>query len=213
MLVIGGIVDAGREQDDGRVGRGGRRRDRFQRRQQFVRIIFDRRDAIAREQLGKQPQHDLAVFQHVGDARRRARIVLEHIESVGIDAHDIDAGDVDVNIVRHLLTVHLRAEHRILKHQVLGNDAGAQDFAAAIDVLDIGVDRLDALLEAAAQRVPFRCGKNARNDVEGMRRSCASGSPWTAKVMPMRRNKSSASRRRKSSTSGLICPSQSESAA
>ena len=163
---IGGIMHARRKQDHGRIGRGSRRRHRFQRLQQFVRVVFDRCDAIAREQLGKQPQHDLAVFKHVGHAGRRARVVFEHIEVVGIDAHDIDAGDVDINVVRHLQAVHLRAKHWILKHQVFGNDAGAKDFPAMVDILDIGVDRLDALLEPAAQRLPFRRRKNARNDVK-----------------------------------------------
>ena len=127
MLVIGRVVDAGREQHDGRLGGGGVRRDRLQRREQLVGIILDRRDAVAREQLRKQPQHDLAVLQHVGDAGGRARIVFEHVEGLGIDPHDVDAGDVHVDVVRHLLAVHLRAEHRILEHEVFRHDAGAQD--------------------------------------------------------------------------------------
>ena len=160
-------MDAGCEQHDRRIGGRGRRSDRLQRLQQFVRIILHRRDAVAREQLGKQPQHDLAVLQHVGDTRRRARVVLEHIESLGIDAHDVDAGNVHVNVVRNLLAIHLRAENRILKDEVLGHDARFENFAAVIDVLDVGVDGLDALLEAALEDVPFRCRKDAWNDVEG----------------------------------------------
>ena len=167
MLVIGGIEDAGREQHDGRIARGGRRRDRFQRFQKLVRIILDRRDAVAREQLGKKPQHDLAVLQHVGDAGRRARIVLEHVEAVGVDAHDVDAGNVHVDVVRDLLAVHLRAENRILEDQILGYDSGLEDLPAAIDVLDVGVDRLDPLRQAALQEVPFGGRDDAGNDVEG----------------------------------------------
>ena len=167
MLVIGGVVDAGREQHDRRIGRGGRRRDRFQRRQQLVGIVLDRRDAVAREQLREQPQHDLAVLQHVGDAGGRAGIVLEHVEGRGVDAHDVDAGDVDVDVVRDLLAVHLRPEHRILEHQVLRDHAGPEDLAPAVDVADIGVDRLHALLEAAAHEVPFGGGEDARHHVEG----------------------------------------------
>ena len=73
---------------------------------------------------------------------------------------------MDVDVVRHFLAVHLRAKHRILKDQILGHDAGSEDFAAAIDVLDVGVDGLDALLEAAPHDVPFLGGDDARNDVE-----------------------------------------------
>ena len=102
--------------------------------EQFVRIVLDRRDAVAREQVRKQPHHDFAVLQHVGDAGRRAGIVFQHVEIVGIDAHDVDAGDVDIDVVRHVLAVHLRPEHRVLEDQVVGDDAGAQDVAAVVDV-------------------------------------------------------------------------------
>ena len=166
VLVIGRVVDAGRQQHDRRLGGRGRRCDRFQRRQQLVRIILDRRHAIAREQLGKKPQHDLAVLQHVGNAGRRAGVVLEHVEIVGVDAHDIDAGDMHVDVVRHFLSVHLRAENRILKHQVFRNDAGLENFAAAINVLDVGVDGFDALLQAPLQNLPFGGREDARDDVE-----------------------------------------------
>ena len=167
VLVIGGVVDAGREQHDGRIARGRRRRDRFQRREQLVRIVLDRRDAVAREQFREQPHHDLAVLQHVGDAGGRARIVLEHVERLGVDAHDVDAGDVRVDVVRHLLSAHLRAERRIAEHQVVGHDAGAQDLARAVDVLDESVERLDALRQALFQQPPFGRRHDARDDVEG----------------------------------------------
>ena len=155
MLVIGRVVDAGREQHDGRLGGGGVRRDGLQRREQFVRIVLDRRDAMAREQVGEQPQHDLAVLQHVGDAGGRAGIVFQHVEGVGIDAHDVDAGDEHVDVVRHALAVHLRPEDRVLEHEILRDDAGAQHLALGIDVLDVEVDRLDALFEAALDGLPF----------------------------------------------------------
>ena len=106
-------------------------RDRLERREQLVRIVLDRRDAVAREQVGEQPQHDLAVLQHVGDAGGRAGIVFQHVEGVGIDAHDVDAGDEHVDVVRHALAVHLGPEHRVLEHQVFRHDAGAQHLALA----------------------------------------------------------------------------------
>ena len=139
---------------------------RLQRREQFVRIVLDRRHAMAREQLRKQPHHDLAVLQHVGDAGGRAGIVFQNVEGLGIDADDVDAGDVDVDVVRHLLAVHLRPEHRIPEHQVFRHDAGAQHLAAAVDVAEIEVDRLDALLQPLAQQVPFLGGEDAGDDVE-----------------------------------------------
>ena len=167
VLVIGRVVDAGREQNHRGIGAGVHRRDRFQRRQQLVRIVLDRRDPMAREQFRKQPQHDFPVLQHVGDAGGRAGVVLEHVEDLGIDAHDVDAADMDVDVVRHLLAVHLRPEHRVLKHQVFRDHAGPQNLASRIDVAQIVVDGLDALLETRAQDVPFGGGQNARQHVEG----------------------------------------------
>ena len=156
----------GREQHHRRVGGRGARRDRFQGREQLVRVVLHRRDAVAGEQLRKQPHHDLAVLQHVGDAGGRAGIVLEDVEGVGIDPHDVDAGDMDVDVVRHLEAVHLRPEHRVLEDEVLGHDAGLERLAAAVDVLDVEVERLDALLEPEAQPRPFVRRQDARQHVE-----------------------------------------------
>ncbi len=121
---------------------------------------------MTREQLGKQPQHDLPVLQHVGDPGRRAGIVLEHVEDVGIDPHDVDAGDMHVDVVWHFLAVHLRPEHRVLEHQVLGDDTGPEDLAPAVDVADVVVDGFDPLLEPAAQDVPFGGCQDAWQHVE-----------------------------------------------
>ena len=167
MLVIGGIVDAGRHQRHRRLGRGAERRHRAQRRQQFVRIVFHRRDAVAGEQVRKQPHHDFAVFQHVGDAGRRARIVLQHEELFRIDADDVDAGDVDIDVVRHVLAVHFGPEHRVLEDQVVGNDVGAQDIAAVIDVAQEHVERAHPLLQAFFEDGPFLRRYDPRDHVEG----------------------------------------------
>ena len=48
--------------------------------EQQVGIVRDRRDAIAREEIGKEPHHHLAVLEHVRHARRHAQVVLEHVE-------------------------------------------------------------------------------------------------------------------------------------
>ncbi len=122
---------------------------------------------MAGEQFRKEPQHDFAVLQHVGDAGGRARIVFQHIEGFGVDPNDIDAADMDVDVVRHLLAVHFRPEHRILEHQIFRHHAGFENFAPGVDVADVMVDGFDALLEPGAQDVPFGRGENARQHVEG----------------------------------------------
>ncbi len=166
MLVISGVVDARRHQRHRRLRRRAAGRHRAQRGKQLIRIAFDRRDAMPREQIRKQPHHDLAVFQHVGDARRRTRIVLQHDEIVGVDPDDVDPGDMDVHVVRDVLAVHLRTEHRVLEDQVLRHDLGAEDVAAVIDVAQEHVERAHALAQPLLQQRPFPRRQDARDDVE-----------------------------------------------
>ena len=119
------------------------------------------------EQVRKQPHHDFAVFQHVGHAGGRARIVLEHEEIFRLGPDDVDAGDMHIDVVRHVLAVHLGPEHRVLEDQVVGDDIGAQDVAAVIDVAQEHVERAHPLLQALFQQRPFLAGEDAGNDVEG----------------------------------------------
>ena len=121
---------------------------------------------MAREQFRKQPHHDLAVLQHVGDAGGRARIVLEHVEFIVVDADDVDAGDLHVDVVRHFDSDHLRPECGIAEHEIVGDDAGAQDFARAVD------SSMNALSALTRWVRPFRAAAirrrhDARDDVEG----------------------------------------------
>ena len=122
---------------------------------------------MPREQIRKQPHHDLAVFQHVGHARWRARVVLQHDEILGVDPDDVDPGDVDIDVVRHVLAVHLGAEYRVLKDQIVGHDLGAKDVAAVIDVAQEHVERAHALAQALFQQRPFLGREDAWDDVEG----------------------------------------------
>ena len=118
------------------------------------------------EQVRKQPHHDFAVFQHVGDAGRRARVVLENEEFIRIGADDIDPGDVDIDVVGDVLAVHLRPEDAVLEDQVVRNDVGPEDVAAVIDVAQEHVERADALFQALFQKRPFLRRHDPRDHVE-----------------------------------------------
>src|SRR5205814_6099609 len=133
----------------------------------FVRVLFHRRDAVAGEQVRKQLHHDFAVFQHVGHAGRRTRIVLQHEEVFRVDPDNVDAGDVDIDIVWHGLAGHLRPEHRIMEDQVVGDDVGAQDIAAVIDVAQEHVERAHPLFQAFFEYGPFSGRDDPRGYVEG----------------------------------------------
>ncbi len=90
VLEVGGVVDAGGEDDDRRVG-DVRRRGRLQRGQQPARVVVDRLDAVVGEQLRQHLAHRRPVGDDVADARRRAQVVLEHPEVAGLVAHQVDA--------------------------------------------------------------------------------------------------------------------------
>src|SRR3712207_6903695 len=52
-------------------------RSRPQGRQQLLGIGFHGCDAVPRKELRKQPEHDLAILEHVGHAGRRPRVRSE----------------------------------------------------------------------------------------------------------------------------------------
>ncbi len=72
-----------------------------------------------------------------------------------------------VDVVRHVLAVHLRPEHRILENQIVGNDVGAQDIAAVIDVAQEHVERAHPLLQAFFEDGPFLARHDPRDHIEG----------------------------------------------
>ncbi len=167
MLEEGGIVDAGRQHRDIRRALAGRRRDGLQRAQQHLRILPDRRHAVAGKKLREEVHHRLAVLQHVGDAGGRAQIVLQHVELVLADPHDVDADDVAVDVERRVVADHLRQEGIVAEDQVGGDAAGADDLLAMVDVVEEGVERPHPLLDAALQVAPFMRGNDARHEIEG----------------------------------------------
>ena len=161
VLVVGRVERPRRHQRDGRLGRRGRRREAAQRRQQLVGIVLDGRDARLGEEVGEEPHHHVAVLQHVGDAGRRARIVLQDVEVLVVGPDDVDAGDLHVDVVRQLDAHHFRAERRVLVDEILRHDAGADDLGLGVDVGEEGVERGDALGQASREQRPF-AGRSAR---------------------------------------------------
>ena len=113
VLVEGRVEVAGGEQHAHRLLPAPVRRDRAQRLEQQVGIVVDRLDREHLEYLGAQPDHRLAILEHVGDARRRARIVLEHEEVGRAGAHHVDAADMRIDVVRRPDAGDLRAELRV----------------------------------------------------------------------------------------------------
>ena len=166
VLEISAVVAAWREQHDhGSVGVA--RRNGAQVFQQALGIIADRHDRLAREGIGKEPHHDLAVLEHIGDARRRAHIVLEHEEIALAGADQVDAGDMRIDIARRLDAEHLGAKGRVRQHELRRHEARLDDLLVVIDVVEEDVDRLHPLNAAALDKLPFGAGEDTRDQVEG----------------------------------------------
>ena len=165
MLEVRAVVRAGCQYRDGRVAHA-RGRHGAQVVEQHVGVVIDRCDRNAREEIGEQPHHHLAVFEHVRDARRRAQVVFEHVKRVAVDFDDIDAGHVHVNVGGHVDAAHFRAEQDVAEDLLLGNDAGLDDFLAVINVFEKSIQRAHALAAAVGQSFPRARPHDARDDVE-----------------------------------------------
>ena len=167
MFVIGRIILAGREHDDVGLARAGGRRDRTQRSQQRVGIILDRQDEMVGEEIGREPDHHFAIFEHVGDAGGRAHIVFQHVEIVIVDPDDVDPGDMGPDVMRDGVALHFRAVARIAQNEVARDNSRAENGLFAIDVGQEHVQGLDPLDQARLESSPFVAAEQARHDVEG----------------------------------------------
>ena len=106
MLEVGAVVGAGGEQHDCRVG-DALGSDTLEILQQHVRVVLDGFHSVSGKQLGKEPHHHLAVFEHVRDPGGDAQIVLEYTEAAVVVANDVDTADVRVDAVGHVDALHL----------------------------------------------------------------------------------------------------------
>ncbi len=167
MLEVGAVVRPRRHDRHGRIGIGQRWRNGAQAAQQLRRIVRDRRDPVVMKQAREQAHHHRTVLEHVRHARRRAQIVLEHVELAFGDAHDVDPGDMDIDIAGHVHVLHLGAIKLVAHDLRRGNHAGLDDFLAVIDVVQEQVEGADALEQAGLQLAPLGARQNARDDVEG----------------------------------------------
>ncbi len=166
MLEIGAVVAARCQQHHDRVFRA-RRRHGAQVFDQPLGIVANGRDALPGEGVGKEPHHDLAVLEHIGDARGRAHIVLEHEEVTLSGADQIDASDMGVDVVRRLDPDHLGPEGGIEQNEFGRHKSCLEDLLVVIDVVEEDVDRLDALNAAPLDQIPFGAVEDAGNEVEG----------------------------------------------
>ena len=128
------------------------------------------RHAVGIEQLGKQPHHHLAVFQHVAHTAGHAQVVLQHVVlaialRIG-GAHDVNTRDVRINLVRHIDADHLGAELGVVLNLLARHNARLDDLLVVVNVVDESVERRDALHQPFLHAGPLVRGNDAGNQVK-----------------------------------------------
>ena len=166
VLVVGGVVHAGREQDDGEVAarRGGS--DRVQDGEQLLRVVVDPGDAVPLEELRERALHRGPVLEHVARPRGRAQVVLEHEVLALVVADHVDARHVRVDAAGRLDADHLAHEVARPEEQLARDLPVADDPLLAVDVVEEEVERAHPLDDAAREPVPLRARDHARDQVE-----------------------------------------------
>ena len=165
-LEISAVKRARGQQNDTGFARRRGRGDSAQIAEQFFGVEIDGRDGSVGEQFGKQAHHHGPVFQHIGNAGRRAQIVFRHVEFILADPHKVDPGDMGVDAARHVESVHLDLVVVVVEHQFGGDLAGLHDLRVVVEIFEKHVQGADTLDGTARQQIPFRRGKNPGNQVE-----------------------------------------------
>lgn len=164
VLEVGAVEAAwGEHHHAGVVQRAGA----LERFQQQVRVVVDGGDALGGEQLGEQPHHHLAVFEHVAHAAGGAQVVFQHVVGAVAVAHQVDPGDVGVDVAVQVQALHGDLVALVGQHLLGGDDPGLDDALLVVEVGEEQVQRLDALDAAALDHAPFAHGDGAGDGVEG----------------------------------------------
>ncbi len=135
--------------------------------QQVAGIAVHRPHRESLEYAGEDALQHLAILQHVGDAGGHAQVVLQHIVFAVAIAHQVRAGDMAPDAPGRIQPVTLLPVRDRRRDHLGGNRAVLENFLVVVDVVDEGVERVDALLQAAFDAVPFVGRHDARDQVEG----------------------------------------------
>ena len=107
MFEIRAVMDARRQNSDDGITFTRGRRNAAERLPQVFWVIADVADANSAEQFGKHIHHRFAVFEHIGHARWRPGIILQHKKFIRPCTHQINPDDVGIDPARRQKTYHL----------------------------------------------------------------------------------------------------------
>ena len=166
VLEISRVEDARRKQHNVRL-RAPFGRERAQRAQQQLRVLLDRLDLVAGEELGKDALHHAPVGEHVAHARRHAQVVFEHDEVAVLHADEVGAAHGHVHVSRHLQPDHLAAKVFAAINDLARHDTVGENAAFVVDVAQKHVQRGNALGQAGFHLFPLGMGDDAWQQVVG----------------------------------------------
>ncbi|MOA00318.1 hypothetical protein D3C78_1196750 [compost metagenome] len=167
MLVIGGIIDAGRQHRDARLAGTAGRCERSERLAQQIGVILHPAHAVFVEEFREHLHHRFAVFQHVADTGGGAGIVFQNVELVFASADNVSADNMGVDAAGRSEADHFRQEGFVFLDDFAGNAPGADDFLLVVDIVEESIEGENALFDALGQFAPLAAGDDARDDIEG----------------------------------------------
>ena len=160
VLEEGGIVPArGQHHGDALGG------DEIHGLAQQARVVAVVAHMHLAEQLRVRAPLDVAREQRVARARGDAQVVLEHPPAPVLALHQVLAGDMREDAAGRRHAVDLREVAGRGVHILLGHHAVVDDPLVGVHVLEIGVERVDALLEPGLQVVELVGFDDARDRV------------------------------------------------
>ncbi len=137
--------------DDGARAARARGRHRAQRLGEPGRVVIDALHARLVEQVRQDALADEPVLQHVGDAGRRAQVVLEDAEGPVRIADEVDARDVDAHAARGPQAADAASGTARSRARGRGGRARLEDALVAVDVVEEEAERAE---RAARGRAP-----------------------------------------------------------
>jgi hypothetical protein len=165
MLEIRRVRHPWSKDDDGGIGLVGGR-GVAQRAQQVRRVVVDGAHPVGGEQVRENPRHGAPVLHHIRHTRGRAQVVLENPEIAPFIADQVDAGHVDPHPVGRDDAEGLTVKMLAGSDQAARDDVVVQDFLIAVDVVEIQLEGLDPLGDAALQPAPLGGRDHAWHQVE-----------------------------------------------
>ena len=166
VLVVRGVEDAGRQQDDIRLWPAFGC-ERPQCAQQQLRVLLDGTHVVPAKHLREDALHDAAIRQHVAHAAGYAQVVLQNDELAVLKPDQVRADDCNVHIARHLQADHVPAKLLAAVDDLARHNAVRENAALGVNVFQEEIECGNALGQPFFHDGPFARRDHARQQIVG----------------------------------------------